>query len=43
VSRYGLDGARQMAAESHRKARAALPPGADELAQVTDFISTRTS
>jgi geranylgeranyl diphosphate synthase type II len=43
VSRYGLDGARRLAAESHRKARAALPPGADELAQVTDFISTRTS
>ena len=43
VSRYGLEGAREMAAESHRKAQAALPPGADELAQVTDFISTRTS
>jgi geranylgeranyl diphosphate synthase, type II len=43
VSRYGLDGAREMAAQSHSKARAALPPGADELAQVTDFISTRTS
>jgi geranylgeranyl diphosphate synthase type II len=43
VSRYGLDGARRLAEESHRKARAALPAGADELAQVTDFISTRTS
>jgi geranylgeranyl diphosphate synthase type II len=43
VSRYGLQGAREMAAESHRKARAALPPEARELAQVTDFISTRTS
>jgi geranylgeranyl diphosphate synthase type II len=43
VSRYGLEGAREMAAKSHRKARAALPAGADELAQVTDFISTRTS
>jgi geranylgeranyl diphosphate synthase type II len=43
VSRYGLEGARKLAAESHRKARAALPPGAVELAQVTDFISTRTS
>jgi hypothetical protein len=32
-----------MAAKSHRKARAALPPEAHELAQVTDFISTRTS
>jgi geranylgeranyl diphosphate synthase type II len=43
VSRYGLDGAREMAAESHRKARASLPREAHELAQVTDFISTRTS
>jgi geranylgeranyl diphosphate synthase type II len=43
VSRYGLDGARRMAAESHRNARAALPAGAGELAQITDFISTRTS
>jgi geranylgeranyl diphosphate synthase type II len=47
VSRYGLDGARAMAAESHRNARAALdraaPDGADELAQITDFIATRSS
>ena len=43
VSRYGLEEARKLAAESHRKARAALPAGADELAQVTDFISTRSS
>ena len=47
VSRYGLDGARAMAAESHRNARAALdraaPAGADELRQITDFIATRSS
>ncbi len=47
VSRYGLAGARAMAAETHRNARAALdraaPNGADELAQITDFISTRSS
>jgi geranylgeranyl diphosphate synthase type II len=47
VSRYGLDGARAMAAESHGNARAALaraaPDGADELAQITDFIATRSS
>jgi geranylgeranyl diphosphate synthase type II len=47
VSRYGLEGAREMAAESHGNARAALlravPGGAQELAQITDFIFTRTS
>jgi geranylgeranyl diphosphate synthase, type II len=47
VSRYGLDGARAMAAESHSNARAALdraaPGRADELTQITDFIATRTS
>ncbi len=47
VSRYGLDGARTMATESHRNARAALdraaPDGADELRQITDFIATRSS
>jgi geranylgeranyl diphosphate synthase type II len=47
VSRYGLDGARAMAAQSHDSARGALgraaPGGADELAQITDFIFTRTS
>jgi geranylgeranyl diphosphate synthase type II len=47
VSRYGLDGARAMATESHRSARAALdraaPDGADELRQITDFIATRSS
>jgi geranylgeranyl diphosphate synthase, type II len=47
VSRFGLDGARAMAEESHRNARAALdravPDGADELIQITDFIATRSS
>jgi geranylgeranyl diphosphate synthase type II len=47
VSSYGLDGARELAAESHRKARAALdraaPAGATELEQITDFIFTRPS
>ncbi len=47
VSSYGLDGAREMAAESHRKARAALheavPAGAPELEQITDFIAMRTT
>jgi geranylgeranyl diphosphate synthase type II len=47
VTQYGLDGAREMAAESHRNARAALaqaaPGGAAELEQITDFIATRTS
>jgi geranylgeranyl diphosphate synthase type II len=47
VSAYGLEDARAMALESHRNARAALrraaPGGADELEQVTDFISTRSS
>jgi geranylgeranyl diphosphate synthase type II len=47
VSRYGLDEARAIAAESHRNARAALdraaPDGADELRQITDFIATRSS
>jgi geranylgeranyl diphosphate synthase, type II len=47
VSRYGLDGAKALAAESHRNARDALdraaPAGADELSQITDFIATRSS
>jgi geranylgeranyl diphosphate synthase type II len=47
VSQYGLDGARELAAESHRNARAALsaaaPQGAPELEQITDFIATRSS
>jgi geranylgeranyl diphosphate synthase type II len=48
VTRYGLDGARAMAAESHGKAHAALSratagSGAAELEQITDFIATRTT
>ena len=47
VSQYGLDGARDLAAESHGNARAALrraaPGGATELEQITDFIYTRSS
>jgi geranylgeranyl diphosphate synthase, type II len=48
VTRYGVDGARAMAAESHGKARGALTratagSGAAELEQITDFIATRTT
>ena len=47
VSQHGLDGARELAAESHGKVRKALaqaaPGGAAELEQITDFIYTRTS
>jgi geranylgeranyl diphosphate synthase, type II len=49
VSEFGLDEARELAAESHRKARAALAQASDqgdgtqELEQITDFIVTRTS
>jgi geranylgeranyl diphosphate synthase, type II len=47
VSQYGLEGAREMAAASHRSARAALrdaaPDTAAELEQITDFIATRSS
>ena len=47
VSEFGLERARELAAESHRNARTALeraaPNGASELAQITDFIYTRTS
>ncbi len=45
VSQYGLDGARQMAADSHRNAREALQRagGAADLEHITDFIYTRTS
>jgi geranylgeranyl diphosphate synthase type II len=47
VTEFGLDGARDLAAESHRSAREALaqaaPDGAAELEQITDFIFTRTS
>jgi geranylgeranyl diphosphate synthase type II len=46
VSRYGLEGAKAMAAASHAKAHAALSratagSGAAELEQITDFIATR--
>jgi geranylgeranyl diphosphate synthase type II len=47
VSRYGLDEARRLAAESHRNARAALreaaPGGAPDLELIADFIATRSS
>jgi geranylgeranyl diphosphate synthase, type II len=46
VTEFGLDGARDLAASSHSRARAALaraaPEGATELEQITDFIATRT-
>jgi geranylgeranyl diphosphate synthase type II len=46
VTEYGLQQARQLAAESHDRARAALaqaaPGGAAELEQITDFIATRS-
>jgi geranylgeranyl diphosphate synthase type II len=46
VTEFGLDGARKLAAESHRRASgslaAAAPQGALELEQITDFIATRT-
>ncbi len=44
VSAYGLDKARELASESHRKARAALDRAAtrtDDLIRITDFIHTR--
>jgi geranylgeranyl diphosphate synthase, type II len=47
VSEFGLERARELAAQSHRSARAALeqaaPGGAAELEQIADFIATRTS
>jgi geranylgeranyl diphosphate synthase type II len=45
VSQYGVEGARRMAADSHRHAREALTRagGATELEQITDFIYTRSS
>jgi geranylgeranyl diphosphate synthase, type II len=47
VSEFGLERARELAGESHAKARAALataaPQGAPELEQITDFIHLRTS
>jgi geranylgeranyl diphosphate synthase type II len=46
VTEFGLDGARGRADEAHESARAALaqavPTGAGELEQITDFIATRT-
>jgi geranylgeranyl diphosphate synthase type II len=46
VTEFGLDGARRLADESHRRARAALseaaPAGPTELEQITDFIATRS-
>jgi geranylgeranyl diphosphate synthase, type II len=44
VSAYGLEKARELASESHRKARAALEgaaPRTDDLIRITDFIHTR--
>jgi geranylgeranyl diphosphate synthase type II len=47
VSEYGLSGARDLAASSHKNARGALaaaaPGGASQLQQITDFVFTRTS
>ena len=47
VTEFGLEGARELAARSHRQARASLaeaaPAGAPELEQITDFIATRSS
>jgi geranylgeranyl diphosphate synthase type II len=47
VSEYGLDGARDLAAESHTRALTALataaPNGAPELERITSFVYTRTS
>jgi geranylgeranyl diphosphate synthase type II len=46
VTEFGLQGARKRADEAHQSARAALaravPTGATELEQITDFIATRT-
>jgi geranylgeranyl diphosphate synthase type II len=46
VSEFGLDGARQLAADCHHRARAALaeaaPATGAELEQITNFIATRT-
>ena len=44
VSAFGLEGARELASESHRNARQALAQAAartDDLARITDFIHTR--
>ncbi len=46
VTEFGLEGARRLAGESHERARAALaraaPDTGAELAQITDFIATRS-
>jgi geranylgeranyl diphosphate synthase type II len=45
VSEFGLDGARSLARESHRRALAALDqaaPAGPELKQITNFIANRT-
>jgi geranylgeranyl diphosphate synthase type II len=46
VTEFGLDGARELALESHGRARGflqrAAPAGAPELEQITDFIATRS-
>jgi geranylgeranyl diphosphate synthase, type II len=46
VTEFGLDGARNLARESHGRARSALagaaPTGAAQLEQITDFIANRT-
>ena len=47
VTEFGLERARELAGDSHARARTALtraaPSGAAELEQVTDFIYTRSS
>ena len=47
VTEFGLDRARELAAECHATARRTLtqaaPDGAPELEQITDFILTRTT
>ncbi len=46
VTEFGLDGARELATQSHARARAALaqaaPDRGAELVQITDFIATRS-
>jgi geranylgeranyl diphosphate synthase, type II len=46
VTEFGVAGARELAGESHRRARAALtqaaPDSGTELEQITDFIATRS-
>ena len=44
MSAFGLERARELASESHRKARAALAEAdalTDDLVRITDFIHTR--